>query len=142
MSTEIPTGLRLARILSVLFGLFLILNALRDLTGVWPRWNPTIVTWPILLKLSGYFYILVGACLLLPWQKLMQSPRWAWAWGFLTALCVMFAFAMITEVMAKNYIAQAAGLKAKPPVFQAILLFAALAQSPIAFFLRRPELLD
>jgi hypothetical protein len=142
MSTEIPTGLRQARTISILFGIFLILNALRDLTGIWPRWKATEVTWPVLLQLSGYFYILVGSYLLLPWKKLAHSPRWAWAWGLLTLLCVMFAFAMITEVMAKNYIAQSAGLKAKPPVFQAILLFAALAQPPITFFLRRPDLLD
>ena len=142
MSTPLPAGLRQARILGMIFGVFLILNALRDLTGVWPRWDVAIVTWPKLLLLSGYFYILVGSCLLLPWQKLMRSSRWTWAWGFLTTLCVLFAFAMITEVMAKNYLAQAAGLKAKPPVFQAILLFAALAQPPITFFLRRPELLD
>ncbi len=142
MRTEIPAGLRQARIISIIFGVFLILNALRDLTGVWPRWDVAVVTWPMLLQLSGYFYIFVGACLLLPWQKIMQSARWPWVWGLLTTLCVMFAFAMITEVMAKNYIAQAAGLKAKPPVFQAILLFAALAQPPITFFLRRPDLLD
>jgi hypothetical protein len=33
-------------------------------------------------------------------------------------------------------------MRAKPPIFQAILLFAVMAQPPIAWFLRRPDLLD
>lgn len=140
--SPLPAGLRQARVIGVLLGAFLILNALRDLTGVWPRWNPAKVTWPHLLHAACVFYIIVGATLLLPWHRIMRSTRWKLALGVLSAVCVSFAFAMITEVMAKNYLAQAEGLKAKPPVFQAILLFAVLAQPPVAFFLRRPELLD
>jgi len=49
---------------------------------------------------------------------------------------------MISEVMAKNYIATAAKTKARLPVFQAILLFASLGQIPIHLFVRRPSLLD
>lgn len=138
----LPAGLRQARIVSAALGVFLILTALRDLTGVWPRWNPATVTWPNLLLASGIFYVVVGSTLLLPWTRIMRSARWKPAFGALCLLCVAFALAMITEVMAKNYLAQAAGMKAKPPVFQAVLLFAVLAQPPIAFFLRRPELLD
>ena len=140
--TPTPAGLRQARILGGILGAFLILNALRDLTGIWPRWNPATVSWPHLLRAACVFHIAVGATLLLPWTRIMRSPRWKPALVALSALCVAFAFAMITEVMAKNYLAQAEGLKAKPPVFQAILLFAVLAQPPVAFFLRRPELLD
>jgi len=55
---------------------------------------------------------------------------------------VVFAYAMISEVMAKNYIATAAKTKARLPVFQAILLFASLGQIPIHLFVRRPDLLD
>jgi len=140
--TPLPAGLRQARLIGSILGAFLILNALRDLIGVWPRWNPATVTWPRLLLASGIFHVAVGATLLLPWARIMRSPRWKAAFALLCLACVAFAFAMITEVMAKNYLAQAAGTKAKPPVFQAVLLFAVLAQPPIAFFLRRPELLD
>lgn len=139
---SLPAGLRQARVVGAALGIFLILTALRDLAGVWPRWNPATVTWPRLLLASGIFYVVVGSALLLPWTRIMRSPRWKVAFGALCLLCLAFALAMITEVMAKNYLAQAAGMKAKPPVFQAILLFAVLAQPPIAFFLRRPELLD
>lgn len=138
----LPAGLRQARVIGAVLGGFLILNALRDLTGIWPRWNPATVTWPNLLQAACLFHIAVGAALLLPWARIMRSERWKTALWALSLLCVAFAFAMITEVMAKNYLAQAQGLKAKPPVFQAILLFAVMAQPPIAFFLRRPELLD
>lgn len=137
-----PAGLHIARLAGALLGGFLILNALRDLTGIWPRWNPATVTWPNLLQAACIFHIVVGCVLLLPWPRIMRSAQWKTALWLLSLLCVAFAFAMITEVMAKNYLAQAVGLKAKPPVFQAILLFAVMAQPPIAFFLRRPELLD
>ena len=140
--TSLPAGLRQARVIGALLGGFLILNALRDLTGVWPRWTPATVTWPSLLQAACLFYMLVGAVLLLPWARIMRSERWKLAFGALVLLCVAFAFAMITEVMAKNYLAQAQGLKAKPPVFQAILLFAVMAQPPIAWFLRHPSQLD
>jgi len=139
---SLPAGLRQARVVGAALGIFLILTALRDLTGIWPRWNPATVTWPNLLLASGIFYVVVGSTLLLPWTRIMRSARWKIAFGVLCLLCLAFAFAMITEVMAKNYLAQAVGLKAKPPVFQAVLLFAVMAQPPIAWFLRHPSQLD
>lgn len=140
--TPLPAGLRQARVVGAALGVFLILTALRDLTGIWPRWNPATVTWPNLLFASGIFYVVVGSTLLLPWTRIMRSARWKIAFGVLCLLCLAFAFAMITEVMAKNYLAQAVGLKAKPPVFQAVLLFAVMAQPPVAWFLRHPSQLD
>lgn len=138
----LPEGLRLARRVSALLAGLLILTGLRDLAGIWPRWDPATVTWPALLRADCLLHLTVGAVLLLPWARIMRSPRWKPALAALSLLCLVFAFAMITEVMAKNYLAQAVGAKAKPPVFQAVLLFAVLAQPPVAFFLRRPELLD
>lgn len=138
----LPAGLRLARRVALALGAALILNALRDLTGIWPRWNPATVTWPALLRADCLFQAAVGAALWLPWTRIMRSARWKPAFAALGLLCVTFAFAMITEVMAKNYLAQAAGMKAKPPVFQAVLLFAVLAQVPVAYFLRHPDQLD
>ena len=55
---------------------------------------------------------------------------------------MVFALAMICEVMAKNYVAQNAHMKAKIPVFQAVLLFLSLGQIPVELFSRKPELLD
>ena len=139
---SLPAGLVMARRLALALGALLVLTGLRDLTGLWPRWDPATVTWPALLRMSCVFYAIVGAALMLPWTRIMRSKGWKAAFIALCLLCLMFAFAMITEVMAKNYLAQAAGVKAKPPVFQAVLLFAVLAQPPVALFLRRPELLD
>jgi hypothetical protein len=67
---------------------------------------------------------------------------WRWLFSLLCVASVVFAMAMICEVMAKNYIAQNAHLKAKIPVFQAVLLFLSLGQIPIELFSRKPELLD
>lgn len=138
----LPTGLRYARILGLIFGVFLILNGLRDLLGIYPRWDPATVTWPNALITASYFHITCGLLLLLPWPRLMHSPRWAWWLGLLAIMAVAFSFMMISEVMAKNYLANNKGMKAKPPVFQAILLFVMMAQPPVAWFFRRPETLD
>jgi hypothetical protein len=142
MTETLPAGLRHARTLSVLIGLLLIVTGLRDLLGIYPRWDPAGVTWPLALRLDCLLFILLGSVLLLPWTRLMRSEAWGWALGVLGLLCLVFAMAMISEVMAKNYLAKAAGMRAKPPIFQAVLLFAVMAQPPVAWFLRRPDLLD
>lgn len=141
-SPALPDGLRYARVLGAALGVFLILTGLRDLLGILPRWDPATVTWPRALAAGCWLHIGSGALLLLPWRRLMLSERWkAWL-GLLAAVSLAFAFMMISEVMAKNYLAKAVGLKAKPPIFQAVLLFAMMAQPPIAWFLRRPDTLD
>lgn len=138
----LPDGLRYARLVGIALGILLILTGLRDLLGILPRWDPATVTWPRALRADGFLFVTAGALLLLPWERLMRGERWA-AWlGLLSVVAVTFAFAMISEVMAKNYIAQAKGMKAKPPIFQATLLFLMMAQPPTAWFLRRPDLLD
>jgi hypothetical protein len=142
MTATIPRGLRHARTLSLLIGVFLILTGLRDLLGILPRWDPSRVTWPLALRLDCLLFVTLGTVLLLPWPRIMRSGRWAWALGILSALCLVFAMAMISEVMAKNYLAKGMGMRAKPPIFQAVLLFAVMAQPPVAWFLRRPDLLD
>jgi hypothetical protein len=142
MTVALPAGLRHARTLSVLIGLLLIVTGLRDLLGILPRWDPALVTWPAALRADCALFVALGCILLLPWPRIMRSERWGWALGLLALLCLVFAMAMISEVMAKNYLAKAAGMRAKPPIFQAVLLFAVMAQPPIAWFLRRPDLLD
>lgn len=141
-SPALPDGLRYARILGVALGGFLILTGLRDLLGIFPRWDPATVTWPRALLAASLFHVACGCLLLLPWRRLMLSRRWAWWLGLIGAVALVFSFMMISEVMAKNYLAKAVGLKAKPPIFQAVLLFAMMAQPPIAWFLRRPDTLD
>lgn len=142
MTDPLPPGLRQARVLSVALGILLVVTGLRDLLGILPRWDPATVTWPGALRADCALFVALGGALFLPWIRIMRSERWAWALGILTALCVVFAFAMVSEVMAKGYLAKAAGMKARPPIFQAILLFAVMAQPPVAWFIRRPDLLD
>ena len=142
MTAPLPDGLRYARILSLLIGVLLIVTGLRDLLGILPRWDPKDVTWPLALRADCILFITVGLVLMLPWTRIMRSERWAWAISALGVLCLVFSMAMISEVMAKGYLAKAVGLKARPPIFQAVLLFAVMAQPPIAWFLRKPEQLD
>ena len=138
----LPDGLRYARWAGIALGVFLILTGLRDLLGILPRWDPVTVTWPRALAADCWLFVGAGSFLLLPWERLMLGERWARWLAALSLVAVAFAFAMISEVMAKNYLAQAKGLKAKPPIFQATLLFLMMAQPPTAWFLRRPDLLD
>ena len=71
------------------------------------------------------------------------ASKWARTAFILTCLLsLLFAAAMISEVMAKNYLAAAKGAKARMPVAQAIMLFLGLGQIPLRLFTRRPELLD
>ena len=113
--------------------------------GPWripPRWNPAYVTFPVALQVECWFFFLYAALLLTPWQRTASDRRWWLGFAILSVASVLFAFAMISEVMAKNYIANAQKQKARIPVFQAILLFVSLGQIPIALFSRKPELLD
>jgi len=126
----------------IALGIFLILTGLRDLLGILPRWDPATVTWPRALAADCWLFVAAGSFLLLPWERLMLGERWARWLTALSLVAVLFSFAMISEVMAKNYLAQAKGMKAKPPIFQATLLFLMMAQPPTAWFLRRPDLLD
>lgn len=107
-----------------------------------PRWEPSRVTFPGALAAENYFFLGYAVLLCLPWQKTSADKNW-YRWFALICLCsIIFAFAMISEVMAKNYIAQGMGQKARIPVFQAILLFFSLGQIPLALFRRKPELLS
>jgi len=107
-----------------------------------PRWKPETVTFPWALNLENGFFILYGLAILIPLETIRDGRYWKIFFGFICVASLVFAFAMISEVMAKNYIAAAAKTKARLPVFQAILLFSSLGQIPIKLFIRRPELLD
>ena len=107
-----------------------------------PRWNPATVTFPTALKAECGFFFAFAGLLLAPLHLIADERRWRLWFGVLCLAAVLFAFAMISEVMAKNYIAAAQKMKARIPVFQAILLFVALGQIPVALFSRKPDLLD
>jgi len=107
-----------------------------------PRWKPETVTFPLALSLENYFFIFFGLLILIPLEKIKDDKQWRIIFSVICVAALIFAFAMISEVMAKNYIATAAKAKARLPVFQAILLFLSLGQIPIHLFVRRPELLD
>jgi hypothetical protein len=142
--------LRYGRIISLLFGGLCFGLGVNGLLGgvslgslhIPPRWDPAVVTFPFALRAESWFFIAYAVLLFLPWRRIEKRKTWN---GFFALLCfasVLFAFTMICEVMAKNYIAQNAHLKAKIPVFQAVLLFLGLGQIPIELFSRKPELLD
>ena len=150
MHNSTKSGLVYARWACSGFAFFIIFLALLELVGgfslgvatIPPRWKPETVTFPLALSLENYFFIFFGILLLMPLEKIKEDRHWKIIFGAICLASLVFAFAMITEVMAKNYIAAAAKTKARLPVFQAILLFASLGQIPIHLFVRRPELLD
>jgi hypothetical protein len=143
-------GLVYARWACSFFGIFIIFLALLELCHgftvgsffIPPRWKPETVTFPLALALENWFFIFFGVLILVPIEKIKSDKFWKIIFGIICLVSLVFAFAMISEVMAKNYIATAAKSKARMPVFQAILLFASLGQIPIHLFVRRPELLD
>ena len=142
--------IRYGRIIAVAFGLLCLGLGINGLLGgfnVGPlhipaRWDPAVVTFPVALRAESWFFIAYAGLLFLPWRSLRNPKLWQWLFALLCVASVAFAFMMICEVMAKNYIAQNAHLKAKIPVFQAILLFLSLGQIPLELFSRKPELLD
>jgi len=142
--------IRYGRIIAVLFGVLCLGMGINELNGgiavgslhVPPRWSPAVVTFPASLRAESWFFIAYGMLLFLPWRRIASAKLWNGLFGLLCVASVVFALAMICEVMAKNYIAQNAHLKAKIPVFQAVLLFLGLGQIPLELFSRKPELLD
>lgn len=150
MNDAVAQRIRYGRIIAALFGCLCLALGLDQLLGglslgslrVPPRWDPAVVTFPAALRAEAWFFVGYAVLLFLPWRRIADGRVWRALFALLCVASVVFAMAMICEVMAKNYIAQNAHLKAKIPVFQAILLFLALGQIPLELFSRRPELLD
>jgi hypothetical protein len=142
--------IRYGRLIALAFGAFCLAMGINELLGgialgplrIPPRWNPAVVTFPVALRAESWFLIGYAGLLFLPWRSIVSPKVWSRLFVVLCVASVIFAFAMISEVMAKNYVAQAAGMKARLPVFQAILLFLCLGQIPLELFSRKPELLD
>ena len=150
METKTTRGLRYARWASWALAALCVALGLVELLGgftlgplrIPPRWNPAYVTFPVALQVECWFFFLYAALLLTPWQRTASDRRWWLGFAILAVASLLFAFAMISEVMAKNYLAAAQHQKARLPVFQAILLFLSLGQIPVALFTRKPDLLD
>jgi len=150
MDTKTTQGLRYARWASWALAALCVGLGLVELLGgialgplrIPPRWNPAVVTFPVALRAESWFLIAYAGLLFLPWRRITSAKVWNRLFVVLCIASLIFAFAMISEVMAKNYVAQAAGMKARIPVFQAILLFLCLGQIPLELFSRKPELLD
>lgn len=149
-NTKALPSIRYARWSSLAFAALCVWLGVLELVGgfnlgplhIPPRWNPAYVTFPVALRSECWFFFFFAALLVIPWQRSANDRIWRIFFTVLCVAAVVFAFAMITEVMAKNYIANAQKTKARLPVFQAILLFVSLGQIPIALFSRKPELLD
>jgi hypothetical protein len=142
--------IRYGRIIAILFGVLCLGLGINELVGgialgplrLPPRWAPAVITFPQALRAESWFFIAYAVLLFLPWRRITDEKLWKALFALLCVASVVFALAMICEVMAKNYIAQNAHLKAKIPVFQAVLLFLGLGQIPLELFSRKPELLD
>lgn len=132
----VPDGVRYARIAGILFGVFLLYRSVFGMKQWEGHGHESLV------HAQAAFFAVYGVVLLLPWKRLGATRAWKYLFTLVCLLCVLFAFVMVIEVMALNYIAAAAHVKARPPAFQGTLLFAALGQIPTLLFLRRPELLD
>lgn len=143
-------GIRYARYASYIFAVLIAFLGILDLAGGFslgslhfpPRWQPETVHFPLALKFECWFFIFYALLLVAPWEKIQSEQTWRKLFFLLCLTSIAFAFIMISEVMAKNYIAKAAKTKARLPVFQAILLFGALGQIPTLLFVRKPELVD
>lgn len=150
METKTTRGLRYARWASLGFAALCVGLGLVELLGgldlgfarIPPRWNPALVTFPLALQAECWFFLFYAGLLVAPWQRTASEGRWRAGFALLAVASLVFAFAMISEVMAKNYLATAQHQKARLPIFQAILLFLSLGQIPVALFTRKPELLD
>jgi len=142
--------IRYGRIIAILFGVLCLGLGINELVGgialgplrLPPRWAPAVITFPQALRAESWVFIAYAVLLFLPWRRITDEKLWKALFALLCVASVVFALAMICEVMAKNYIAQNAHLKAKIPVFQAVLLFLGLGQIPLELFSRKPELLD
>lgn len=137
-----PQATRLWRLVTLLCGVLAIALGANELLGLMPRWNPAEVTRPAAVAAEGWLFIAYGAVLLWPAEKSASERTWRTAFILTCLLSLLFAAAMISEVMAKNYVAAAKGAKARMPVAQAVMLFLGLGQIPLRLFTRRPELLD
>jgi len=142
--------IRYGRFIAQGFGVFCLFLGVNELAGgldlglarFAPRWDPAVVTFPRVLRAESWFLVAYAGLLFLPWRRIKSARTWNRLFAVLCVASLVFAFAMISEVMAKNYVAQAAGMKARIPVFQAVLLFLCLGQVPLELFSRKPELLD
>ncbi len=137
-----PQAPRLWRLVTLLCGVLVTALGANELIGLMPRWNPAEVTRPAAVTAEGWLFVVYGALLLWPAEKSSSERVWRTAFTLTCLLSLLFAAAMISEVMAKNYLAAAKGAKARMPVAQAVMLFLGLGQIPLRLFTRRPELLD
>lgn len=133
---ETLLGVFLARLGGIAFGVFLLVWSVLGAH----RWDGH--GYEKLALAESVFFAVFGIVLLLPWKKINASRHWGKLFALVCVLCVAFAFVMVCEVMALNYIAAGEKRKAFPPVFQGIQLFFALGQIPTLLFFKKPELLD
>lgn len=137
-SKEALDGTRYARYISIAFGVFLLVWSVAGRRPLYERHG----WWDGFAHFEPFVHATFGAVLLLPWKKIAAGPHWKKFLGLLGFMAFVYAFMLITEVMALNYLAKDIGTKAKPPVIQSMMLFGALGQLPTFIFFRKPELLD
>ena len=93
-----------------------------------PRWEPSRVTFPGALAAENYFFLGYAVLLCLPWQKTSEDKNWYRWFALVCLFSILFAFAMVSEVMAKNYIAQ--GSKSPHPSLPSHSAFLLVRSNP------------
>ena len=132
--TDVPAGVRYARLAGRLLGAVLIA------LGIWG-----LAAWDgggdAFARFRQGFFVLFGLLVNLPFPRLGHRA-WRYAFGLLIAFSVAFVFLMIGTVMFDYMAAAERGERLGVPGFEGTLVFLALLQPPAVLFQRRPDLLD
>ena len=131
-TTQIPEGVRYARLAGKLLGILLIC------IGVTSVFSDSADFFQFFK--AGYF-ISYGILLNFPFTHI-RSKKWNWTYGLLVFSSVIFVFVMVISVIFNYMEADARGERLGVPGFEGTLIFFALLQIPTVFFQHKPDLLD
>ena len=130
--TNIPSGIRYARIAGRLLGFLLICIGIILLTD---NSNSSFDFF------KAVYFVIYGSLLNLPFKKITEQ-LWKWLFGLLVVNSIAFVFVMIIAVIFDYIAADARGERLGVPGFEGTLIFFALLQVPTVLFQRKPDLLD
>ena len=130
--TNIPDGVRYARLAGNLLGIILIFIGIVSVSSG---------SAGFFAFFKASYFLLYGSLLNIPFTRI-RSAQWKWFYGLLVFGSLAFVFVMIISVIFNYMEADARGERLGVPGFEGTLIFFALLQIPAVFFQRRPDLLD
>lgn len=130
--SQIPDGVRYARLTGRLLGLLLICMSVLSLVASFGGSFDCF---------KAIYFVVYGSLLNLPFER-MPARLWKWSFGLLIASSIAFVFIMIISVIFDYMAADARGERLGVPGFEGTLIFFALLQVPAVLFQRNPDLLD